>query len=344
MYSAPAGYDDKVYYVTINTSDIELHSVDATTGEEYWTIFLTKMEVGLVVSSPVVDEGRVFVMSLESYYSNQSVWSVLFCIDAESGDVNWKYVMQDNDLSLTSPSIANDVVYFSYVENYWAYGGIACVNADDGEIIWNKKLYYDFFTVSTPSIADGKLFTGGMNLLEVASFINCYNIDTGDLIWRNEIGELSMVDTSTAIVDGKAFIADYSGTIFAFSDNNPPNDPMVDGPQKGKPEKALDYSFSSKDIDGDDIAEFIVNWGDNVSDEIFTGPFESGEEVIVNHTWAEKGTYTIKAKAKDLFGDESNWTEFEVNIPRTKAVNTPMFKWFLELFPFMVKLLHLISI
>lgn len=344
MYSAAAGYNDKVYYITINSSDIELHSVDATTGEEQWTIFLSKMEIGLVVSSPVIDKNRVFVMNMESYISNETVWSVLFCIDADNGDVLWKYVMDEFDISLTTPAVADDVVYFSYVENYWAYGGIACVNANDGEIIWDQRLYNDFFTVSTPSIADGKLFIGGMNLLEVASLINCYDIDSGSLIWRNPIGELSMVDTSPAIVDGKTFIADYGGTIFAFSDNTPPNSPVIDGPQKGKPRKELEYSFSSKDFDGDDIAEFIINWGDNVSDEIITGPFESGEEVIVNHTWVEKGTYLIKAKSKDLFGDESNWSEFEVSIPRTRSSCPISFQWLVEVFPFILKLLQRVLI
>jgi len=344
MYSAPAGYDGKLYYVTINSSDIELHSIDETTGQENWKINLTKMELGLVVSSPVVDENGVFVMSMESYSLNETVWSVLFCIDANNGDVLWKYVMDEFDISLTSPSVANDVVYFSYVENYWEYGGIACVNADDGEVIWDERLNYDFFTVSSPSIADGKMFIGGMNLLEVASFINCYNIETGALIWRHSIGELSMVDTSPAIVDGKTFIADYGGTIFAFSDNNPPNAPVIEGPEKGKLKTALDYSFSSKDIDGDDIAEFIINWGDNISDEIVTGPFSSGEEIIVNHTWAEKGTYLIKAKAKDLFGDESNWSEFEINIPRTRISLNTWYQWLLERFSLLEIFLVLIKI
>ena len=342
MYSAPTGYNDNVYYISINASDIELHSVDATTGDEHWKINLTKMELGLVVSTPVIDDNRIFVMSLEAYATNESVWSVLFSINAENGDINWKYDMNLNDLSLTTPAIADDVVYFSYVENYWAYGGIACVNADDGEIIWDQKLYYDFFTVSTPAIADGKLFIGCMNLLDVASFINCYNIDSGTIVWKCPIGELSMVDNSPAIVEGKAFIAHYQGTIFAFSDNTPPNAPLIEGPQKGKADIALDYSFSSKDIDGDEIAEFIINWGDNVSDEIIAGPFSSGENVIINHTWVEKGTYLIKAKSKDLFGDESNWSEFEVNIPRAKSVYTPLSKWFVELFSFIIRLFQIL--
>jgi outer membrane protein assembly factor BamB len=250
--------------------------------------------------------------------------------------------MDELDISLTSPAVAEDIVYFSYVENYWSYGGIACINVADGEVIWDKRLNYDFFTVSTPAIADGKLFIGGMNLREVASFINCYDIDTGSQIWRNQIGELSMVDTSPAIVDGKTFIASYSGTIFAFKDNTPPNAPVINGPNKGNPEMEIGFTLSSRDFDGDDIAEFVINWGDNVSDEIVTGPFLSGEKVIVSHIWADKGTYLIKAKAKDLFGDESNWSEFEISIPRTKTTSFLWLEWLFERFTILEKLLDLI--
>jgi hypothetical protein len=33
--------------------------------------------------------------------------------------------------------------------------------------------------------------------------------------------------------------------------------------------------------------------------------------------------------AKDIYGAESNWTEFEVSIPKTKTTNSPLLR-FLE--------------
>ena len=47
----------------------------------------------------------------------------------------------------------------------------------------------------------------------------------------------------------------------------------------------------------------------------------SGEIYFYEHTWSKPKTYTIKAKAKDVFDEESNWTEFEIKIsnPRTRA-------------------------
>jgi len=340
MYSAPAVYNDNVFYISINSSDIELHSVDVSTGEEQWKIFLTKMELGLVVSTPVVDNNRIFVLSLESYIANETVWSVLFCINAENGDEIWKHEMEEFEISLSTPAVANDLVYFTYAENYWAYAGIACVNASDGEIIWNKKLNYDFFTFGSPSIADEKLFIGGMNLIQQASVINCYDINSNELIWKYSIGELSMVDSSAAIANENVYIADYGGTIYAFSDNTPPNAPVIDGPSKGKKGIKYDYSFASTDPDGDDIAEYIINWSDGTGQEWIFGPFASGEEAFANHTWDEKGTYLIRAKSIDLFGNESDWSEFEVVIPRSKTVYNQLFWWLFKRLPILSKFLQ----
>lgn len=218
MLSAPAAYNGKVYYTSIVSSDVELHSVDAATGQEQWVVFLTTMELGFAVSTPVIKEDKVFVMSLEAYMANETVWNVLFCIDTENGDEIWKYAMQEFEISLSTPAIANDIVYFSYVENYWEYGGIACVNASNGEVIWDQRLNNDFFTFSSPSIADEKLFIGAMNTYEFASVINCYDLYSGAPIWSYTIGEVAMVDSSPAIADEKVFIVSPSGKIFAFED------------------------------------------------------------------------------------------------------------------------------
>jgi len=223
--SAPAAYNGKVYYTLIHNYDytVEINCVDAATGQKNWSSFLTTMELGFAVSSPVISEEKVFVMSLESYMSNDTAWSVLFCLDAENGDEIWEYAMPESEISISTPAVANDIVYFTYVENYWAYGGMACINASNGGVIWDQRLYNDFFIFSSPSIADEKLYIGAMNVYEYASVINCYDIYSGAPIWSYTIGDLGQVTSSPAIADEKVFIASPSGTIFAFEDEPVPN-------------------------------------------------------------------------------------------------------------------------
>ena len=111
--------------------------------------------------------------------------------------------------------------------------------------------------------------------------------------------------------------------------NNPPKPPIIDGPINGKPGTSYTYTFNSTDPDHNDILEYTIDWGDNTGEEIITGPYASGEEVTGSHTWTSKGTFTIKAKAKDIDGAESTWSEFQVTMPRNKAM---VFSFVLRLF------------
>ena len=125
----------------------------------------------------------------------------------------------------------------------------------------------------------------------------------------------------------------WSDCYYVKIGNKPPDAPIIDGPNNGKPETSYKFSFNSTDPDGDDIADYIVEWGDDSGEEIITGPFASGEEVTGNHSWTSPNIYIIKAKGKDIYGTESNWTNFNVEIPRNKAAFNSLFDWLLERFP-----------
>jgi PKD repeat protein len=100
-----------------------------------------------------------------------------------------------------------------------------------------------------------------------------------------------------------------------LSGNGRPDIPTITGPASGKPKTAYPYEFRTSDPDGDYIF-YYIDWGDNTSSG-WLGPYTSGQPITVNHTWSKKGTYAIKAKAKDDKGAESwDWRTLEVSIPR----------------------------
>ena len=103
--------------------------------------------------------------------------------------------------------------------------------------------------------------------------------------------------------------------------NYPPDAPTITGPTVGKPGELYFYDFNTTDPDDEDVYYF-VDWGDgNFTD--WCGPYESGLKVTIGHEWMEQGTYTIKVKAKDIFDQESNWTEYTVKMPKDKTdINT----------------------
>jgi hypothetical protein len=108
-----------------------------------------------------------------------------------------------------------------------------------------------------------------------------------------------------------------------------PSVPEINGPVTGKPGIEYTYSFKSTDPFYSDIF-YYIDWGDgNIKD--WTGPYESGEEATYKHTYSDEGIYTISAKARNIYGADSDWGYLEVNIPKTRFRN-----WFfiLKLFEF----------
>jgi len=125
----------------------------------------------------------------------------------------------------------------------------------------------------------------------------------------------------------------------------PPDKPTIDGPSSGKPRIKYEYTFSADDPEDHEVSYFI-NWGDGTYDG-WTDYVESETEVKLEHTWTEKitYTYTIKAKAKDIYGAESGWAEFEVKIkPRNKpfSFNFNLLSWLFERYPHLFPILRFI--
>ena len=96
------------------------------------------------------------------------------------------------------------------------------------------------------------------------------------------------------------------------------------------------FTFTIHDSDLDDVYLF-VDWGDG-ADSGWQGPYASDVDITLSHSWLEKGIYTVRAKAKDIHGVESDWTTFKVTMPKNKETN-PLFLRFLENHPHLFPLL-----
>lgn len=117
--------------------------------------------------------------------------------------------------------------------------------------------------------------------------------------------------------------------------NQPPDTPDINGPTIGKPGVELDYTIVSTDPEENDIV-YCFDWGDDTG-ELCIGPFPSGEEVIISHTWEENGTYTITVKASDILGEESGLATLKVKISTSRI--SPNFRILLfEIFQVLKKI------
>ncbi len=98
-------------------------------------------------------------------------------------------------------------------------------------------------------------------------------------------------------------------------DNLPPDAPIIGGQTSGKAGKEYEYTFNATDPDGDPVM-YYIDWGDNNTD--WTEYGDSGEEISLKHTWMQQGTYTIRAKAKDINGVEGPEGTLDVSMPKNK--------------------------
>lgn len=117
--------------------------------------------------------------------------------------------------------------------------------------------------------------------------------------------------------------------------NSPPEKPQTpSGKNQGKARTTYLYSTQTTDPDNDQVF-YLWGWGDG-NESGWTGPFASGATATAQKSWSAKGTYSVRVKAKDVHGDESNWSDpLVVTMPQNQMVMNPFFEkveqWFYHL-------------
>ncbi len=135
--------------------------------------------------------------------------------------------------------------------------------------------------------------------------------DVGSTVYRtDESGDI------TIKTDG------YMWDVSIEKPGDNPMKPVVNGPKTGS--SGINYSFSCSSIDpNQDDLFYYWDWCDG-SNSGWIGPYDSGEEIFLNHKWNFNGTYIVKVKAKNTQGFESEWSYFEVSMPKNKIKNSPL--------------------
>jgi len=129
---------------------------------------------------------------------------------------------------------------------------------------------------------------------------------------------------------------------FTIGINHKPDDPTIDGETSGTAGEEYEYTFISEDQDGDNVS-YYIEWRDPDGNITDWTPFQAqgSPGYKESHSWPE-GTYTIRAKAKDIWGYESGWSYLEVTHPKIKAFNFNfnLLNWLFERFPNMFPIIR----
>ncbi|MEN9979789.1 MAG: hypothetical protein ABIK38_05525 [candidate division WOR-3 bacterium] len=88
--------------------------------------------------------------------------------------------------------------------------------------------------------------------------------------------------------------------------NRPPSVPIIFGPQRGRPNDTLVFSVISVDREGDSVA-YLFEWN-NQSSSGWTEWFPQGVEIVRQFSFADTGSFFLRAKARDR-QHESGWSE-----------------------------------
>lgn len=114
-----------------------------------------------------------------------------------------------------------------------------------------------------------------------------------------------------------------------FNNNNPNKPSRPNGIRRGRSGEEYTFYASTHDWDGDQIY-YKWDFGDgNVSE--WLGPYNSGVNCEVKHTWSSDGEYSVKVMARDTNCGTSDWSNpLIVSMPKNKDCNYPLFIWFLS--------------
>lgn len=150
--------------------------------------------------------------------------------------------------------------------------------------------------------------------------------DTGSGLTTTHIYDETGIYTLTLnITDIKNNKASSTSKVWVQESNTAPDTPTLDGPSSGGFWKQYEYKIYSEDPDGNELL-YLIDWGDGKKEE-WIGPFSSGEEITVSHTWVSVGSFNFKVKVKDPFNQESDWATLKVTMPRNKVISFTLLQY-----------------
>jgi hypothetical protein len=141
------------------------------------------------------------------------------------------------------------------------------------------------------------------------------------------------------IIDAHNQVAQDHTTVCIQRTNTAPQNPVFMGANQGRKGYTYDFSCTTHDAD-DNTVWYYIDWGDTETEQ-WLGPYSSGDTLHLSHCWEQLGYYTIRVKAKDIYGAESGEQAHTITIKKEKS-RTAFFPEILNnMFPLLNLLKHL---
>jgi len=342
------GNDGTIYVVSL---DDHLHAVNPD-GTRKWTT-----NVGAGTSPTIGQDGTIYCG-----------YTKLYAINPTNGSVKWTFDIGGTMRGGTPCNSVDGTIYVGTSDG----GKLIAINPDGTEK-WREKIGT---CESPPAIGkDGTVYVGSDNdrlyafgLVELQAYANgpyyglidepvqfkgsasggyspytSWHWDFGDGYISKEQNpihiytEVGNYNVTLTVTDNTGNTSIDHTSAWIQDGNSPPDRPTIKGPTYGKFFEEYDYTFSTTDPEGTPVW-YYIDWDDPYSENPgWIGPSPSGGKIVRTHWWGS-GTFIIKCKAKDPYGDEGPWGELKVIMPRNKATYN------LHIFGFLERFLNAFSI
>ncbi|HIH28320.1 MAG TPA: PQQ-like beta-propeller repeat protein [Thermoplasmata archaeon] len=262
-------------------------------------------------SASIATDGTIYIPSFDGY---------LYAL-YPNGTLRWR-VSTGDSLAAAGVAIGKFGTIYVGTEMLRAYN-------PDGTLKWMIDVQ-GYIEGTVPAVsADGTIYVSADNCLVAVN-------PDGTEKWRIPLSNEQVRSSPSIGPDDRVYVGSTKGNYgflhaLGILDPNAPTAPTIIGKIKGKVERSYDYIFRSTSPVENDVF-YQIDWGDGSITE-WLGPYDSGKSITMNHSWSEKGTYTIKARAKDTDNLWGPWGELKVTMPYSyEPPHFHFIQWLLERF------------
>jgi C1A family cysteine protease len=240
----------------------------------------------------------------------------------------------------------------------WGYNGFfniayGSLSIDKYQVIWadydpesfNWKPYADTGGPYGAIVGQQVFFNASKSIGYEGEIID-YSWDFGDGNFGNGVvtshiyNQTGVFIITLNVTDVKNSSTIANSKVWVQESNSKPKTPTINGLNTGEFWKEYIYKIYSEDPDGNELL-YYIDWGDGKKEE-WIGPFASGLEITVSHTWVSIGSFNVKVKVKDPFNEESDWATLKVKMPRSRVFSLNLLYFTKDLFENWFNLLILI--
>jgi len=279
---------------------------------------------GLIESSPVISNGRIFI---SNWWVNWSYNGSLYCINESSGTIIWKNSIGGAG-GASTPAVYDDMVFVGALD-----GNLYCINASTGDTIWSKKIENNpgwYGVASSPliyknnifitSFSDGTLYAFDFDGNEMWNFStgnsvhpyvspsafdnvvffvgnyseNCVfaiNISTGGEVWNFSVDD--KITTTPAIEDNRLIMA-TERELYVLNASNGNKLWSVQFPSKMSSPAVDDDRIYIGSSDGNfysyDLKNGSILWSFSANGQILSSPVVTKNHVVYFGTNVGNGT------------------------------------------------------